>query len=567
MANNVKKMITIFSTAAMVFTIAACSNKNESSDSSPTASAPASASATSQTESQSPEAVDPLGKYDPPIEITFVGTISDQFEKTTLTDGVTMEDNVWTKAYLDELGIKVKYKWIAKSPEEYKQKLNLSLASGDIPNVMNLDTAGLQSAIKADILQDVGGMIEQYGIDQVKSNYTSYDFDPYMAAKNDGKVYAIPQMWSVSDNASGILWIRQDWLDKVGLTPPKTMDDVYAISQAFTHNDPDGNGKKDTFGLSISKDFVMDLGGFFYGYNAYPGTWLEKDGQLVNGSTLPETKNSLEKLAAMYKDGQIDPEFYAKPADKIAQDIAAQKLGMMYGFMWNGIYPLQDSRRDHPEADWRPYLIPAADGTIAKPKADTGIAGYYVVDKNFEHPEALVKMMNLAKTLGQKDPGKYGTSPDGKELWKLSPISVPTLEENLSYHKRMNEMAKTGEAPANAVEQLISDNVKKWTEQKDESMWGYYRMLGPGGVGEIAQANIEYYFDNNLWVYNAYRGAPTQTMSDKGSTMETLESETFVKMIIGQKDVGEFDKFVTEWKKLGGDEVTKEVNEWYQNAK
>lgn len=565
MVNKVKKSIAILSATALVFTIAACANKTQSSD--PSATAPA--STTGQAESQSPEAVkvDPLGKYDPPIEITFVGNISDQFEKTTLTDGVTLEDNVWTKAFLDELGIKVKYKWIAKSPEEYQQKLNLSLASGDIPDVMTLDTAGLQSAIKADIIQDVGGLVDQYGIDEVKKNYTTYNFDPYIAAKNNGKVYAIPQMWSVSDNASGILWIRHDWLDKVGMNPPKTMDDVYAISQAFTHNDPDGNSKNDTFGLAVSKDFALDLGGFFYGYNAYPGTWLEKDGQLVNGSTLPETKGAIEKLAAMYKDGQIDPEFYAKPADKIAQDIAAQKLGMMYGFMWNGIYPLQDSRRDHPEADWRPYLIPAADGTIAKPKADTGIAGYYVVNKKFEHPEALVKMMNLLKTLGPKDPAKYGISSDGKEIWKLAPISVPTLEENLGYHKRMNELFESGETPANAVEQSVYDKIKKWTDEKDETLWGFYRMLGNGGVGEIAQADIKYYFDNNLWVYNAYRGAPTQTMSDKGATLATLESEAFVKMIIGKKDMGEFDKFVTDWKKLGGDDETREVNDWYKNVK
>ncbi|WP_214627506.1 extracellular solute-binding protein [Paenibacillus agaridevorans] len=563
MVNKVRKMITILSAAAVVSTIAACANNTQSSDPA------AAASATAPTDSQSPEEVkvDPFGKYDPPIEITFVGSISDQFEKTTLTDGVTLEDNVWTKAFLEELGIKVKYKWIAKSPEEYKQKLNLSLASGDIPDVMTLDTAELQSAIKADIIQDVGGIIEQYGIDEVKQNYTTYNFDPYVAAKKDGKIFAVPQMWSVSDNASGILWIRQDWLEKVGMTAPKTMDDVYAISKAFTHNDPDGNNKNDTFGLAISKDYIQDLGGMFYGYNAYPGSWMEKDGQLVNGSILPETKGVIENLAAMYKDGQIDPEFYVKPADKIAQDIASQKHGMMYGFMWNGIYPLQDSRRDHPEADWRPYLIPAADGSVAKPRADSGIAGYYVVNKNFKHPEALVKMMNLLKTLGPKDPNKYSNSEDGKELWKLSPVSVPTLEENLHYHKRMNELVKSGETPANAVEQSVFDKVKQWTDKKDETVWGFYRMLGNGGVGEIAQAAIEYYFDNDLWVYNAYRGAPTQTMSDKGSTLSTLESEAFVKMITGQKDIGEFDKFVTEWKKLGGDDITREVNDWYANAK
>lgn len=62
---------------------------------------------------------------------------------------------------------------------------------------------------------------------------------------------AIPSLES-SIERSMYIWIRTDWLEKLGLQPPKTMEDVLTISAAFVEKEPDGNGKKDTFGLGIS---------------------------------------------------------------------------------------------------------------------------------------------------------------------------------------------------------------------------------------------------------------------------------------------------------------------------
>ncbi len=38
--------------------------------------------------------------------------------------------------------------------------------------------------------------------------------------------------------------------------------------------------------------------------------------------------------------------------------------------------------------------------------------------------------------------------------------------------------------------------------------------------------------------------------------------ETFTKIIMGEKSPDEFDVFVANWHKLGGDDIMKEVNEW-----
>ena len=50
-----------------------------------------------------------------------------------------------------------------------------------------------------------------------------------------------------------LIIFRQDWLDKLGLKYPETLDDMKNVLIAFTNNDPDGNGKNDTYGYTAEK--------------------------------------------------------------------------------------------------------------------------------------------------------------------------------------------------------------------------------------------------------------------------------------------------------------------------
>lgn len=62
-------------------------------------------------------------------------------------------------------------------------------------------------------------------------------------------------------------------------------------------------------------------------------------------------------------------------------------------------------------------------------------------------------------------------------------------------------------------------------------------------------------------------GAPTPTMVEKQASLKTMELEMFVRIIMGDASIDEFDKFVENWNALGGAEMTEEVNEWYQSVK
>jgi putative aldouronate transport system substrate-binding protein len=54
-------------------------------------------------------------------------------------------------------------------------------------------------------------------------------------------------------------------------------------------------------------------------------------------------------------------------------------------------------------------------------------------------------------------------------------------------------------------------------------------------------------------------------MIDRGTDLNTLEDETLVGIITGELPLDAFDDYVDQWKALGGDMMTDEVNEWYQS--
>ncbi|MNG19963.1 hypothetical protein D3C84_1041790 [compost metagenome] len=92
--------------------------------------------------------------------------------------------------------------------------------------------------------------------------------------------------------------------------------------------------------------------------------------------------------------------------------------------------------------------------------------------------------------------------------------------------------------------------------------WGFDKVFGREG----SYAVINQYVKNNLLMPSEFYGTPTQTMGDKLSTLQKSELEAFTKIIMGAS-IDSFDKFVSDWKSLGGDQITKEVNDWAKSKK
>lgn len=522
------------------------------------------------------KAAEPLGRYDPPIELTTVRNLSDIVETNVLgvLKNEKFEDNRWSRLYLDRLGIQIKYNWVVKGNDTsapFVQKLNVMLASGDLPDVIPVNATQLKQLADTSQIEDMTNLYETYASPLLKEILAEGGSGPFNAATFNGKLMAIPQTGSSIEQAQ-FVWIRTDWLDRLGLQPPRTMDDVLAISKAFAERDPDGNHKKDTFGLAITKELwggSMGLEGFMAGYGAYPNIWLEdSSGRLMYGSVQPEVKNALQALQAMYQNGELDPEFGVKEGSRVSEFIANGRIGMQYGQQWNSIWPLQLSIDRDPGAQWRAFPIVTESGSPPKVPLKFSTTRFFAVRKGAAHPEALIKLFNLhvEKNWGETQENEYYYAPpDAESVWQLSLVQPAPAKKNLEIYRTLDEVRRTGDkskltGEAKAIQQKL--DAYESGSKKGFALWGWERIYGPEGSERV----VDQYNKGHQFLPDKFEGPPTATMVERQTTLENMQNEVFIKVILGAP-IEEFDRFVQDWSKLGGEQITKEVNDYFSALK
>lgn len=544
-----KKVLCVILALATAASVAACSGGSNSGTSS---------ASPSKSGSSEKAAVDPMGKYDPPIEITVVKGFDDpKFDK-----GDSIDNNPFTRLYSSDLGIKYKYLWTT-SGAQFQQKMTLSIASGDLPDFMPLTPQQFNMCLKNGMLADITDVFGQYASEEIKKNFASVP-DSMALAKVDGKLMALPQFQGTVDQTQ-FLWVRQDWLKKLGLPNPKTMDDVYRIMEAFAKDDPDGDGKNDTVGLVAEKGIVEDnwasLLGFFEGFHAYPTGWVKKsDGTLQFGAIQPEAKAALEKLQQLYKDGFLDKEFAVMTPQKSIEALVSEKAGMVYSGLSAPI-TVKDLSTKNPKAEFVPYPLPSVDGQAASNMIQTTVGTFFGVNKKSKNPEAMIKMMNLMKVKGTDR--ELSVTKAGNEIWMynvdLPGVTSPTKNYDC-YVDIQEAFSKNDPSKLNAEEKQYYDYIVKYNkgDNSDNMAFGYAKVFGPG---QSSGSVIDAYMKNKLMLSSAFGGILSDKNQSKTSILKSLRDETYTKIIMGEEPAEKFDDFVKMWYSQGGTDITKEVNE------
>jgi putative aldouronate transport system substrate-binding protein len=509
-----------------------------------------------------------LTKYDPPITFTAWRYMDPGIK---FENGDDIQNNVFTKMYKDELGIDLKYVWTVPL-EQYEQRLNIAIAAGDLPDLMWVTNKQLVDLAENDQLYDLTNLFKTK-LTKTTQAIMQQDQGSFDTAKIGGKLMALPYTGSAVDSLQ-VLYVRSDWLKKLGLSVPKTMQDLQKVAKAFTDKDPDGNGKADTYGLAITKNAFKitenhaAATGFFAGYHSYVRRWIkDSKGSLVYGSIQPETKVALKALQDMYKAGQIDREFGVKDRNAVTEAIASGKVGITYGGMSSPGAFLKNNVLNDPKADWVAIPLVSIDSKVAAPIAKMPVTRYFAVNKDCKHPEALMKLIEKG-TKGYTTAGtpeenaKYGVTPTGISVFQYAVVGYEPALKNLNAHKAVLKALEKKDPSGLNAEQLGYYEKTLKSLAGDRNFWGDAHIFGTPSSFDV----IEKYVDGKSYIYNAFYGANTPTMVDKLATLDSMEDEVFTKIVMGQ-DISTFDKFVSDWKKLGGDQIVKEVNDWAKRQK
>jgi putative aldouronate transport system substrate-binding protein len=555
MKSKLKKILCTVLGFLVTVSMAACATATSAST---TTAAPQASGTPEATSTPEVKQEDPLGKYDPPIAVDVVRIVDEtvKFEPGNPARD-SLEKNVWATVYQEKLGITQNYLWTTDA-SQYDNKWNVSIASGDIPDAAWVDATTYAMLIKGGLVEDMTDIYAKYASDNYKNCQVLDNGIAMKATTHEGKLMGLPFNGQMFE-ATSMMFIRKDWLDKVSLPVPKTTDELINTIKAFVAAKLGGD---QMVGLPMSKQILTGLDdsvGFFNGFGAYYNIWVKQsNGTLSFSNIQPEMRNALLKLQQMYKDGLITQDFAVMDWTKAGEAVSSGKAGVAFGSYPMPIVSLWSNMQNDPKANWQVVPIPTVDGSAPKAQSMmSSVNDFVFVKKGCKYPEAIVKMINLNFELSDL-PG-YGTE-NGYEQHKYKfacdlqkPLSLLTMHNKISAAIQ-NGGDTTGMTPAELTNyNQVQDGLKNKTN-------AFWMVLGPEPNSTFTIIRQSY--ESKFYVVNAYQGLPTDTMLEKGSSLNADLEAVMFKVIMGD-DISTFDKAVSDWKAMGGDAITKEVNDWY----
>jgi len=540
---------------AMLLTLFNACSKNEASP--PASTAAATGSQTAQASAS--QAANPTGKYDPSIEFTTVRVYD---PKQYFDPGDDIDSNAVYDYYDTALGIKLKNLWAVTS--DYDSKLKVAIASDTLPDFFKASPVVLQQLVTDDMVASLPW--DEYASDDLKK-WVSYDGGIQMqSATFNGKLMAVPETRGPYGDL-GIVYIRKDWLREMNLSEPQTMDDLNNIAKAFAQRSS-ANGK--VFGYFLDKS--LDLKSFFNSYHLYPKIWVKDEaGNVTYGSLDPRMKVALQELQDLFKAGAIDPEFGVKDKNKELELVNSDRVGIVYGRYTDANGFKNAVKDDKLVQDWGAYLLPSVDDKPALSQVNSSVKNYFAVSKKSKHPEAIIKLANLWID-SQLHPEKHPIMNWGKTekadaenhiFYTINPLVIFGQADHINmgtYLPNADKLKDPSLIPSDKKGQIKQYHNVQDYENGIVNFTNWLAWLQASEHGTMSMIKTAY--DNNLYKFDAFFGAPTATMGQKMATLQAKEDEMMTKIILGAASVDEYDSFIAEWKKLGGDQITAEVNEW-----
>lgn len=414
------------------------------------------------------------------------------------------------------------------------QAFNTMLVESKLPDIIhgtstNTNKAGMEGAMIP--LED---LVKQYA-----PNIQKY-FDTHPEALRgslaaDGHLYYIPCIY---EKGPAMGWfIRQDWLDKLSLPVPTTVEEYYNTLKAFRDNDPNGNGKKDEipyFDRSKSVKNLVPLFGVDKNYYA-----VGPDGKIYAPTATEGYKTAMTELAKWYAEGLIDQEVYSR-GSTTREQLLGDNIGGATHDWFSSSLSFNDKLKDLVPGFRLATIDPPADinGEVKNASPRTTLNGNgWGISKDNQHVAETMRFFDFWFTEAGITLNSYGV-------------------EGTDY--------------------TIVNGVKEYTQQAKDYAGGVPSYMGTFGSREIgipvsleaeikgmnkdAAEGFAMYVEKDYTILEfpnlPFNVEENRVIKDKGAAIKTYVDETTQGWIMGNTDVAAtWDKYVNDLKAMGLDEV------------
>ncbi len=406
-----------------------------------------------------------------------------------------------------------------------KQKIPIIVASGDLPDLMRLENYDIFDYVTQDVFLDLTDRVGKYDNIMEHVDPRAWDLTAYR-----GKNYCIP-----STNYTGKYTtnIRKDWLDNLNLDIPETLDEYYDVLKALTFDDPDGNGKDDTFGLgSEYAERFMNFMNIFGAYGGMAGFNVIKGDEIVTFDISDEYRDAMRFIHRLYEEGILDPEALIQKQAQGREKLVQSKIGTFNG--WWSIVPQVltvnlKMPEIAPEAEWA--MVPPLTG----PKGDSGM-----MQRNLVCYTAVIsKKTREADTI--LDFLDYLISDEGTWLAFLGKEGEHWVQTD--HGKVRTELGQK------CFEEKWLDVLHQTVFRSDINL-PWYCEQNPSKAPYVIKAQE--------WgtIPEAFEGIVTKEYQQYNGEVKKYTEESFIRFIMGDLSLDDdWNEYVTQWKSRGGEAV------------
>lgn len=321
---NAKKLVALLLSLALVLSLGACGGNGESSTSSeasPSSTTEESgAAAESGDESQAETAE--TGEFQLPIvdePTTLSYFVADDSNAAIMT--TDWNDNEFYQEMERRTGVHLEFEMVSSA--DYQTNFNLMIASGNLADMIYVGASyyaeGVDAAIDDGYFLDLTDLVDEYmpNYEKVRTSDVQYEL---LSTTDSGRLGAVYELRQSKQGPWLGLWIRQDWLDDLGLDTPVTFDDYHEVLTAFK------NEKGATAPLILNfSGSDGEFGTMSGGLNVLNSWQLDETGKVNFGPYMDAWKEYVTIMHQWYTEGLIDPDFMA--TDERTADMAKVVTG------------------------------------------------------------------------------------------------------------------------------------------------------------------------------------------------------------------------------------------------
>lgn len=427
----------------------------------------------------------------------------------------------------------LKIQWVPTGT--YDEKLNATIASGTLPMVIlaNPKQPLVINAMKSGQFWEIGPYLKDYpNLDKVMNKQVLTNLSV------NKKIYTIFRARSLVGD--GMIY-RTDWLEKLGMKPPTTLDELYEVIKAFATKDPDGNGKADTIGLAEEKS----VRGFKLILAASGGgnTWEIKDNKIVPVHESKPYVDAMDWYKRLYQEKLINQDF---AITERVQNIDNGNKGL-FGFRLGDndfITRHAELFKINPKAELdTSSVLKGVNGT--KVLMDNGYGDAFFITKQTVKNEADLRriLQYFDKSATQEGQNIFEWGLEGVHYTVKDGKAQRTPEQATKYTAEVIHLQQAMQIPDGSG--AMAGDVDKYTAKY-----------------KAAKKLISDKPDN--FVVNPAASYFSETFAQKSAQLDKIINDARVKYIMGEIDLKGWQQALDNWRKAGGDKVLEELNAEHQ---